>query len=255
MGKSNVQSAAVQRDIETLRSWIESCPKGGRVFFGGAGVSTDSGIPDFRSSNGLFMRNYQIPPEQIVSHTFFERHPKEFYEFYFKHMVFPDVQPNQAHKKLGELYREGTLRAVVTQNVDGLHQKAGCETVFELHGSAERNYCMRCKKRYSLPEFIALYEQSEDGIPHCPECGGLVRPDVVLYEEGLDQNVMQGAVTSIANASLLVVAGTSLVVYPAAGLLQYFQGSYLVIVNLQPTSADRNADLCIPAKVGDVFNF
>lgn len=255
MTSTNQYSPDIQRDIETLRSWIKSCPQGGMVFFGGAGVSTESGIPDFRSSNGLFMRNYQIPPEQIVSHTFFERHPKEFYDFYFTHMIFPDVQPNQAHKRLGELYREGTLRAVVTQNVDGLHQKAGCDVVYELHGSAERNYCMRCKKKYALPEFINLHEQAEDGIPRCTECGGVVRPDVVLYEEGLDQKVMQGAVTAIANASLLVVAGTSLVVYPAAGLLQYFNGSHLAIVNLQPTSVDRNADLCIPAKVGDVFSF
>lgn len=255
MSSDDLFNRDTQHDIEVLRAWIEECPQGGMVFFGGAGVSTESGIPDFRSSHGIFMQDYQIPPEQIVSHSFFERHPKEFYSFYFNHMVFPDAKPNQAHKKLGQLYKQGILSAVVTQNVDGFHQEAGCDQVYELHGSAKRNYCLKCKKKFSLEEFIVLHEQSEDGIPYCPHCGGIVRPDVVLYEEGLDQKVIEKALYAIANAQLLVVAGTSLVVYPAAGLLQYFKGSHLAIVNLQPTAADKNADLCIAAKIGEVFDF
>lgn len=258
----------VSEDIKQLRTWIRECPKGGMVFFGGAGVSTESGIPDFRSSNGLFMQDYQIPPEQIVSHTFFETHPAEFYDFYFNHMIFPDVQPNQAHKKLAQLEQEGILSAVVTQNVDGLHQKAGSKKVFELHGSSLKNYCDACKKPFTFDEFMALRQEaliremkntnphdSLNGVPRCPECGGIVRPDVVLYEEGLNQEVLQGAIKAISSADLLVVAGTSLVVYPAAGLLQFFKGSHLAIVNLQPTAADRQADLCLAAKVGKVFNF
>ncbi len=244
-----------QSDIEQLHEWIRTCPQGGMVFFGGAGVSTESGIPDFRSSQGLFMQDHQYPPEMIVSHTFFEEHPQEFFDFYFNHMVFPDVQPNQAHKKLAELEQRGIVSAVITQNVDGLHQKAGSHTVFELHGSALINYCLDCSQRYSLEEYISLHDSSVDGVPRCSSCAGVVRPDVVLYEEGLDQSVLQGAVEAISQADLLVVAGTSLVVYPAAGLLQFFKGSHLAIVNLQPTSADRKADVCIAAKVGEVFTF
>lgn len=247
--------SSVARDIETLRSWINECPPAGMVFFGGAGVSTESGIPDFRSSHGLFSQKNHIPPEQIVSHTFFKRYPQEFYSFYFDNMVFPNAKPNQAHIKLGELYQSGILRAVVTQNVDGLHQKAGCSEVFELHGSAHRNFCLQCKQQFSLEDLITLHKKSNDGIPYCPYCGGIVRPDVVLYEEPLNQRVLEGAIRAIVNANLLVVAGTSLVVYPAAGLLQYFSGSHLAIINLQPTAADKQADLCIPAKVGEVFAF
>ncbi len=258
----------IHEDIETLRSWISTCPKGGMVFFGGAGVSTESGIPDFRSSDGLFMQNYQIPPEQIVSHSFFEAHPADFYDFYFNHMIFPEVEPNQAHRKLAELEQEGILSAIITQNVDGLHQKAGSKNVSELHGSSLKNYCCSCRKQFNFDEFIALRKQaliretndstfdpSLNGVPRCSECGGIVRPDVVLYEEGLSEDVLAGAIKAISQADLMVVAGTSLVVYPAAGLLQYFTGSHLAIVNLQPTAADRNADLCIPAKVGEVFAF
>lgn len=252
------------QDIETLRTWINDCPKKGMVFFGGAGVSTESGIPDFRSSDGLFMQQYHYPPEQVVSHSFFTSHPVEFYDFYFNHMIFPDAQPNRAHQKLAELENLGILRAVVTQNVDGLHQKAGSKEVFELHGSSLSNYCITCGKQYTFDDYLQLRKAAllqeiqgkrATGIPLCDECGGIVRPNVVLYEEGLDQKILEGAISAISQADLLVVAGTSLVVYPAAGLLQFFNGSHLVIVNLQPTSADRNADLCIAAKVGEVFDF
>lgn len=249
--------------IKLLRSWINDCPKGGMVFFGGAGVSTESGIPDFRSSEGLFMQDYQIPPEQIVSHSFFIRHPEQFYDFYCNHMVFPDAQPNRAHRKLAELEQEGVVSAIITQNVDGLHKKAGSKKVYELHGSSLRNYCVHCHRQFDFNEFIALRQRALlremkgdcGGVPLCPDCGGIVRPDVVLYEEGLNQEVLQGALSAISQADLLVVAGTSLVVYPAAGLLQFFQGSHLAIVNLQPTPSDERADLCIAAKVGEVLDF
>lgn len=255
---------SIARDIEQLHTWIRECKKGGMVFFGGAGVSTGSGIPDFRSSDGLFMQDYQIPPEQIVSHSFFMQYPEQFFDFYFNHMIFPEVKPNQAHRKLAELEQEGILSSVITQNVDGLHQKASSNKVLELHGSSLKNYCVKCKKRFSLEEFMALRQsalldemkgENYLGVPRCPECGGIVRPDVVLYEESLNQQVLQAAIKEISCADLMVVAGTSLVVYPAAGLLEFFNGSHLVIVNLQPTSSDRQADLCIPARVGDVFDF
>ncbi len=255
---------SIARDIEQLRTWIRECKKGGMVFFGGAGVSTESGIPDFRSSDGLFLQDYQIPPEQIVSHSFFMQYPEQFFDFYFNHMIFPEVKPNQAHRKLAELEQEGILSSVITQNVDGLHQKAGSNKVLELHGSSLENYCVKCKKRFSLEEFMGLRQRvlldemkGENClvVPRCPECGGIVRPDVVLYEEGLNQQVLQAAIKEISRADLMVVAGTSLVVYPAAGLLEFFNGSHLVIVNLQPTSSDRQADLCIPARVGEVFDF
>lgn len=187
---------SIARDIEQLRTWIRECKKGGMVFFGGAGVSTESGIPDFRSSDGLFMQDYQIPPEQVVSHSFFMQYPEQFFDFYFNHMIFPEVKPNQAHRKLAELEQEGILSSVITQNVDGLHQKAGSNKVLELHGSSLENYCVKCKKRFSLEEFVALRQRAlldemkgENclGVPRCPECGGVVRPDVVLYEEGLNQ--------------------------------------------------------------------
>lgn len=255
---------SIARGIEQLHTWIRECKKGGMVFFGGAGVSTESGIPDFRSSDGLFMQDYQIPPEQIVSHSFFMQYPEQFFDFYFNHMIFPEVKPNQAHRKLAELEQEGILSSVITQNVDGLHQKAGSNKVLELHGSSLKNYCVKCKKRFSLEEFMALRQsalldemkgENYLGVPRCPECGGIVRPDVVLYEESLNQQVLQAAIKEISCADLMVVAGTSLVVYPAAGLLEFFNGSHLVIVNLQPASSDRQADLCIPARVGDVFDF
>lgn len=220
------------------------------VFFGGAGVSTESGIPDFRSSNGLWNQNYRYPPEQVVSHSFFKAHPDAFYEFYRAKMLFPNAQPNAAHRRLASLEREGLLDAVVTQNIDGLHQKAGSRNVIELHGSTLRNYCMDCKAPYSL-EFVA----QGPGLPRCTACGGLVRPDVVLYEEALDEQVIRRAVAAISQARVLICAGTSLSVYPAAGFLQYFQGDTLAVINLSPTALDARADLLIPAKVGEVMDW
>lgn len=253
-GKGEPVNAGTGHDIETLRSWILDTPPGGMVFFGGAGVSTESGIPDFRSADGIYAQGGVIPPEQMVSRSFFDAHPREFFDFYFRSMVFPDAQPNQAHRKLAELEREGILSAVITQNVDGLHQKIGSRNVFELHGSALRNYCTRCGAVYTAEELASAHERAGDGIPRCA-CGGIVRPDVVLYEEPLDQDVLRGAVETIQRADLLLIAGTSLVVYPAAGLIDYFRGSRLAIVNRDPTPRDRQADLCIAASIGEVMDF
>lgn len=250
-----VSQDEVQRDIETLRGWIDGCSPGGMVFFGGAGVSTESGIPDFRSTGGLYAQRYPYPPETMVSHSFFEAHPREFFQFYFDRMIAPDARPNRAHEKLAELEARGICSAVITQNIDGLHQAAGSRAVHELHGSVHRNTCTGCDCRFDLSAITALHEAASDGVPRCPDCGAIVKPDVVLYEEPLDETVLEAAVDAIARASLLVVAGTSLVVYPAAGLLRYFQGDRLAIVNLSPTAVDKNADLCIPAKVGDVFGW
>ena len=247
-------SESTARDIETLREWIRATPPGGMVFFGGAGVSTESGIPDFRSADGIYAQGGVIPPEQMVSRSFFDAHPKEFFDFYFKSMLFLDAQPNQAHKKLAELERTGTLSAVITQNVDGLHQKAGSRNVFELHGSSLANYCTSCGATYTLEQFIDAHERSSDGIPRC-KCGGVIRPDVVLYEEALNEDTLRGAIEAIRKAALLLIAGTSLVVYPAAGLIDYFSGSHLVIVNRSTTPRDQHADLCISASIGDVLNF
>lgn len=241
--------------VETLRRWIDGCAPGRMVFFGGAGVSTESGIPDFRSTDGLYAQQYPYPPETMVSHSFFEAHPQEFFRFYFERMIAPKAQPNQAHRKLAQLERRGICRAVVTQNIDGLHQMAGSQNVLELHGSVHRNYCMGCRRFFGLEEMTRLHQAAADGIPRCPDCGAIVKPDVVLYEEPLDDEVVMASVCAIAEAELLVVAGTSLVVYPAAGLLQYFQGDKLAIVNLSPTSADKHASLCVPAKVGEVFEW
>lgn len=243
------------RGIETFRSWVADTPPGGMVFFGGAGVSTESGIPDFRSPDGLYAQKYPYPPEQMVSRSFFDANPGAFFDFYCDRMLALDAQPNRAHRKLAELEQAGTLSAVVTQNIDGLHQKAGSAKVFELHGSVLRNYCMRCGSSHPVDDLLALREQSADGIPRCPACGGIVKPDVVLYEEPLDERTMRGAVDAIAQADLLVVAGTSLAVYPAAGLIDFFTGRRLVIVNRTPTPRDRQADLCIAANVGEVFDF
>lgn len=243
------------RDIETFRCWVAETPAGGMVFFGGAGVSTESGIPDFRSSDGLFAQKYPYPPEQMVSRSFFDAHPREFFDFYCERMIALDAQPNQAHRKLAELERNGTLAAVITQNIDGLHQKAGSTNVFELHGSVLRNYCRECQAPCTVEQLLALRAEAADGVPRCPTCDGIVKPDVVLYEEPLDEAVLHGAVDAIAQADMLVVAGTSLAVYPAAGLIDYFTGDHLVIVNRTPTPRDRQADLCIAANVGDVFDF
>ena len=218
------------------------------VFFGGAGVSTESGIPDFRSVDGLYNQTYAYPPETILSRTFFELHPKEFYRFYRDKMLALDAKPNKAHFKLAEMEKKGKLSAVVTQNIDGLHQKAGSKNVFELHGSVHRNYCMDCGKFYP-PEYIL---ESKD-IPRC-ECGGVIKPDVVLYEEGLDNATVTGALREISSADTMIVAGTSLSVYPAAGFLDYFRGKELVLINRDPTPADRKATLVIHDKVGQVLS-
>lgn len=244
------------RDIEKLREWIGSCAPGRMVFFGGAGVSTESGIPDFRSPDGLYAQKYgDVLPETMISRSYFDEHPQSFFAFYFDRMIALEAQPNRAHRKLAALEAEGTLSAVITQNIDGLHQKAGSRNVLELHGSVLRNYCMSCGRAYDLEEEIAIHEASGDGVPYCRECGAIVKPDVVLYEEGLDGHVIEQSISAIRRADLMVVAGTSLAVYPAAGLIDYFSGSHLVIVNLAPTPRDRYADLCIAAKVGDVFDF
>ena len=219
------------------------------VFFGGAGVSTESGIPDFRSVDGLYHQQYAFPPETILSHSFFERNPEEFYRFYRSKMLFPQARPNAAHWKLAELEAAGKLTAVVTQNIDGLHQAAGSKTVYELHGSTLRNYCVKCGTFYDV-DFIA----NSTGVPRCPKCGGIVKPDVVLYEEGLDEEVLSGAVSAIRKADTLIIGGTSLVVYPAAGLIRYFRGRHLVVINMQPTGADAQADLCIAKPIGQVLS-
>ena len=242
--------------ITTLRTWIDECKPGRMVFFGGAGVSTESGIPDFRSPDGLYAQKYgNISPEALISRSYFDADPRTFFEFYFDRMVARDALPNRAHLKLAQLEAEGTLSAIVTQNIDGLHQKAGSKTVYELHGSVLRNYCMGCGRSYKLDKVIALHEAADDGIPRCPACGDIVKPDVVLYEESLDMDVLEASVNAIRHADLLVIAGTSLAVYPAAGLIDYFSGNHLAIVNLSPTPRDRMADLCVAAKVGDVFDF
>ena len=217
------------------------------VFFGGAGVSTESGIPDFRSVDGLYNQKYDYPPEEILSHTFFERHTDEFYRFYRDKMLCLDKKPNKAHLKLAELEKAGKLSAVVTQNIDGLHQAAGSKRVYELHGSVLRNYCRKCRKFYAA-EFI----KESDGVPKC-ECGGVIKPDVVLYEEGLDDSVVSGALNAITQADLLIIAGTSLTVYPAAGFIRYFNGDKIVLINRDSTPFDGQADLVIHDKVGEVL--
>ena len=217
------------------------------IFFGGAGVSTESGIPDFRSVDGLYNQKYDYPPEEILSHTFFERHTDEFYRFYRDKMLCLDKKPNKAHLKLAELEKAGKLSAVVTQNIDGLHQAAGSKRVYELHGSVLRNYCRKCRKFYTA-EFI----KGSDGVPKC-ECGGVIKPDVVLYEEGLDDSVVSGALNAIMQADLLIIAGTSLTVYPAAGFIRYFSGDNIVLINRDSTPFDGQADLVIHDKVGEVL--
>ena len=219
------------------------------VFFGGAGVSTESGIPDFRSVDGLYHQQYDYPPETILSHTFYMRKPDEFFRFYRNKMIFSDAKPNAAHLKLAELEKAGKLKAVVTQNIDGLHQAAGSKKVLELHGSVLRNYCEKCGKFHDL-EFI----KDSEGIPVCEDCGGRVKPDVVLYEEGLNQNIIEESVRAISNAEVLIIGGTSLAVYPAAGLIDYFSGDKLVVINMAPTPRDKFADLLIQAPIGQVFN-
>lgn len=218
------------------------------VFFGGAGVSTESGIPDFRSVDGLYNQKYDYPPEQILSHTFFMHNTEEFYRFYRDKMLCLDKKPNKAHFKLAELENAGKLTAVVTQNIDGLHQSAGSKKVYELHGSVLRNYCMKCGKFYS-----AEYIKDSTGIPRC-ECGGIIKPDVVLYEEGLDDSTVSGALSAIQSADTLIIAGTSLTVYPAAGFIRYFNGDNIVLINRDETPFDQNADLVFQEKVGELLD-
>lgn len=218
------------------------------VFFGGAGVSTESGIPDFRSVDGLYSQQWDYPPETILSHSFFEKKTEEFYRFYRAKMLCLDAKPNAAHTALARLEEEGKLSAIVTQNIDGLHQAAGSKKVYELHGSVLRNYCTKCGKFHDVGAIV-----NSQGIPEC-ECGGIIKPDVVLYEEALDDSTVNGAVSAISKADTLIVGGTSLNVYPAAGLIRYFRGNDLVIINMSPTQLDHNADLLISARIGEVFD-
>lgn len=217
------------------------------VFFGGAGVSTESGIPDFRSADGIYHQQYRYSPEQIVSHSFFMRNTEAFYEFYKEKMMFLEAKPNAAHLKLAQLEAEGKLKAVITQNIDGLHQAAGSKNVWELHGSIHRNYCRKCGKFYD-----ASYVKNADGVPRC-ECGGLTKPDVVLYEEGLDSGVIEHSIRAICEADTLIIGGTSLVVYPAAGFIDYFRGKHLVVINKSATAKEVRAELTIAAPIGEVM--
>lgn len=232
--------------VETFLQWIKASEN--IVFFGGAGVSTESGIPDFRSVDGLYNQKYDYPPETILSHTFYRKHPQEFYRFYRDKMLCLDAEPNITHYKLAELEKAGKLKGVVTQNIDGLHQKAGSKNVMELHGSVLRNYCTRCGK-FHTAEFIRDHE----GVPKC-DCGGTVKPDVVLYEESLDGETLEKSVYAIENADLLIVAGTSLTVYPAAGLINYYRGDRLVLINRDATPYDARADLVFHESLGDIFS-
>ena len=232
--------------IETLKSWIEQAHRA--VFFGGAGVSTESGIPDFRSVDGLYHQKFDYPPETIISRSFFDRRPEEFFKFYREKMLPLGFEPNVTHRVLARLEQEGHLAAVVTQNIDGLHQKAGSRRVFELHGSVLRNYCMRCGRAYP-----ATFIRDCPGVPRC-DCGGIVKPDVLLYEEPLDEKTLTGAVTMISRADLLIVGGTSLTVYPAAGLLRYYGGDRLVLINRDETPYDNEASLVLHESLGKVFS-
>ena len=235
----------MSKEQEQLLQWINESDN--TVFFGGAGVSTESKIPDFRSVDGLYKQNYDYPPETILSHSFYIRNPEEFYRFYRDKMLFPDAEPNAAHIALANLEKQGKLKAVITQNIDGLHQKAGSKEVLELHGSVLRNHCTHCHKFYSLEDILAM-----DGVPHC-ECGGIIKPDVVLYEESLDNNVIQQSIQAISEADMLIIGGTSLVVYPAASFIDYFHGKYLVVINMDSTSRDSMADLVIHEPIGKVM--
>lgn len=238
----------MNENIEKLQQWIDESDN--IVFFGGAGVSTESKIPDFRSVDGLYNQKYKYPPETIISHSFYRQNPEEFFRFYKDKMIYPDAEPNPAHKKLAELEACGKLSAVVTQNIDGLHQKAGSKVVYELHGSVLRNYCEICGAEYDLD-----YVLEAEGVPKCnkPGCHGTVKPDVVLYEEGLNSNVINGAVRAIAEADMLIIGGTSLTVYPAAGFIDYYRGNKLVLINRDETPMDFKANLIIRDKIGEVF--
>ena len=248
-GASPERSILMTEEIKRLSQLIKQSQR--IVFFGGAGVSTESQIPDFRSDDGLYgdkqAKRYPYPPETMLSHSFFEQHTKEFFEYYFDKMVYPDAKPNPAHLKLAELEKAGKLRAIVTQNIDGLHQAAGSKVVYELHGSIHRNYCMRCHQFYD-----AAYVKQSAGVPRCC-CGGMIKPDVVLYEEGLDSEVIRGAVSAISQADTLIIGGTSLVVYPAAGFIDYFRGKHLVVINKSETAKQVGAELTISAPIGEIM--
>ena len=233
-------------ELETLKSWVENSDN--VVFFGGAGVSTESNVPDFRSADGLYNLKYDYPPETIISHSFYMRNPKEFYWFYKDRMLYPDAKPNPAHLALAKLEEEGRLKAVITQNIDGLHQAAGSKKVLELHGSVHRNYCTSCGKFYDMN---AVLEQ--DGVPYC-SCGGRIKPDVVLYEESLDSDVIEESLRYISNADVLIIGGTSLTVYPAAGFIHYYNGKKLVLINKSATPMDRQANLVINQPIGQVMS-
>ena len=236
-----------QEQHDKLQEIVNSAKR--LVFFGGAGVSTESGIPDFRSVDGLYNQRYKYPPETMLSATFFYRHTEEFYEFYRDKMLCLTAQPNNAHKALAEMEKKGHLAAIVTQNIDGLHQMAGSKTVYELHGSVHRNYCKKCGKLYD-----ARFILESSGVPTCESCGGLVKPDVVLYEEGLPNDMIEGAVNAIERADVLIVGGTSLNVYPAAGFLRYFRGDHLIVMNRDETQADKDAELVIRDKIGEALH-
>ena len=231
---------------DQLKQWIEE--SNNIVFFGGAGVSTESNIPDFRSVDGLYNQEYDYPPETILSHSFYLKDTEEFYRFYRNKMLFPNAQPNKAHIALANLEQAGKLKAVITQNIDGLHQKAGSKEVYELHGSVLRNYCQKCHKFYSLENIMAM-----EKVPHC-ECGGTIKPDVVLYEEGLDSYTLEKSISYIKNADMLIIGGTSLAVYPAAGLIDYYAGDKLVLINKDKTARDSHANLVIHAPIGEVLS-
>lgn len=235
----------MDQKIRLLKDWARESSN--IVFFGGAGVSTESGIPDFRSTDGIYHQQYDYPPEEILSHTFFLRNPGEFFRFYRAKMLCLYAKPNAAHRKLAQWEQEGKLKAIVTQNIDGLHQAAGSKKVFELHGSVLRNTCMRCGRFYDAQSILR-----SEGVPHC-DCGGIIKPDVVLYEEGLDQRTLQGAVDVIADADMLIVGGTSLAVYPAAGLVDFYAGNRLVLINRDETPLDGRADLVLHGKIGEIM--
>lgn len=236
----------MKEEVRKLKAWVDEARK--MVFFGGAGVSTESGIPDFRSTGGLYHQEWKFPPETILSHSFYESNPEEFFRFYRAKMLVRDVKPNAAHKKLAEWERQGKLLAVVTQNIDGLHQAAGSRTVYELHGTVHRNHCERCGAEYGFD-----YVYYSEGVPKCEKCGGRVKPDVVLYEEGLDMDVMNAAIDAIAKADLLIIGGTSLNVYPAAGLIHYYRGERLVLVNKSEVARPLSNALVIRDPIGEVF--
>lgn len=248
--KTDAETAEKQQKLQNMVSESHKI-----VFFGGAGVSTESGIPDFRSQDGLYSQKWNYPPETIISRSFFDANPSEFYRFYREKLIIKDVKPNAAHLKLAEMEHKGKLIAVVTQNIDGLHQAAGSKRVYELHGSTLRNYCMTCGQSYDI-DFIAASASSHEGIPRCTRkgCGGIIKPDVVLYEESLDDNVIAAAIKAISEADMLIIGGTSLVVYPAAGLIQYFRGKHLVLINKSETSADAQAELVIHDSIGKVMS-